>query len=86
MKAQTETMISMPYDLHCAQNVSQQRILRAQQKGGWGIASGRTSSTMAFGSGHCPGRTPPFWAVKRPARPHKSAMENRFAQENAQGA
>ena len=28
---------------------------------------------------HCPGRRPPFWVVKRPARPHRSAIENRFA-------
>jgi hypothetical protein len=27
---------------------------------------------------HCPGRTPPFLAVKRPACPYKSAIENRF--------
>ena len=27
---------------------------------------------------HCPGHKPPFLAVKRPARPYKSAIENRF--------
>jgi hypothetical protein len=27
---------------------------------------------------HCPGRKPPFLVVKRPARPYKSAIENRF--------
>jgi hypothetical protein len=26
----------------------------------------------------CPGRKPPFLTVKRPARPYKSAIENRF--------
>jgi hypothetical protein len=26
----------------------------------------------------CPGRKPPFLAVKRPARPYKSAIEKRF--------
>ena len=26
----------------------------------------------------CPGRKPPFSAVKRPARPHESAIQNRF--------
>jgi hypothetical protein len=26
----------------------------------------------------CPGRSPPFVAVKRPPRPNKSAMQNRF--------
>ena len=29
--------------------------------------------------GHCPGRKTSFFAVKRPARPYKSAVENRFA-------
>ena len=33
----------------------------------------------------CPGPKPPFLAVKRPARPHKSAIENRFAMGNAKG-
>ena len=28
--------------------------------------------------GYCPGREPPFLAVKRPARPYKSAVANRF--------
>jgi hypothetical protein len=35
---------------------------------------------------HCPGRKPPFLAVKRPARPYKSAIQNRFTVENAKGA
>jgi hypothetical protein len=35
---------------------------------------------------HCPGRKPPFSAVKRPARPYKSPIQNRFTQENANGA
>jgi hypothetical protein len=26
----------------------------------------------------CPRRKPPFWAVKRPARPYKSAIQNGF--------
>jgi hypothetical protein len=26
----------------------------------------------------CPGRKPPFLAVKRPARPYKSAIQKRF--------
>jgi hypothetical protein len=30
----------------------------------------------------CPGRKPPKTAVKRPARPCKIAMQNRFAMEN----
>jgi hypothetical protein len=34
----------------------------------------------------CPGRKPPCLAVKRPARPYKSAIQNRFTAENAQGA
>jgi hypothetical protein len=35
---------------------------------------------------HCMGRKPPFWAVKRTARPYKSAIETRFTIENAKGA
>jgi hypothetical protein len=34
----------------------------------------------------CPGRKPPFWAVKRHARPYKSTIESRFTVENAKGA
>jgi hypothetical protein len=32
------------------------------------------------------GRNPPFWAVKRPAHPCKTAIQNRFTVENAKGA
>ena len=31
----------------------------------------------------CPGPKPPFWAVKRPARPYKNAIQPRCAVENA---
>jgi hypothetical protein len=34
----------------------------------------------------CPGRKPPFWAVKCPAHPYKSGIQNRFTVENAKGA
>jgi hypothetical protein len=34
----------------------------------------------------CQGRKPPFWVVKRPARPYKSAIEIRFDMGNAKGA
>ena len=34
----------------------------------------------------CPRRKPPFSAVKRPARPYRSAIQYRFTQENANGA
>ena len=40
----------------------------------------------AFGSSHCPGREPPFSAVTRPARPYKTAIQNRFKVGNAEGA
>ena len=33
-----------------------------------------------------PDRKSPFWAVKRPARPYKSTIQNRFPMENAKGA
>ena len=34
----------------------------------------------------CPGREPPFLAVKRPARPYKRAIQTRFTMGNAEGA
>ena len=37
-------------------------------------------------AGACPGRKPPLLAVKRPARPYKIAIQNRFTVENAKGA
>ena len=37
----------------------------------------------AHGGALCPGRKPPRWAVKRPARPYNRAMQNRFTMENA---
>ena len=36
--------------------------------------------------GDCPGRKPPKWAGKRPARPYKNTIENRITVENAKGA
>ena len=29
----------------------------------------------------CPGQKPPAWAIKRPVRPHRSAMQTRFTME-----
>jgi hypothetical protein len=34
----------------------------------------------------CPGQKPSLWAVKRPVRPYKSAIQNRFTVGNAEGA
>jgi hypothetical protein len=34
----------------------------------------------------CPGRKPPCWVVKRPARPYTRAIQTRFTIENAKGA
>ena len=34
----------------------------------------------------CPGRKPPFWPVKRPVRPYKHTVQNRFTTENAEAA
>ena len=34
----------------------------------------------------CPGQKPPFLAVKRPARPYKTTIQNRFTMANAKGA
>jgi hypothetical protein len=40
----------------------------------------------ALGVVHCPGRKPPFWAAKRPARPYKTAIQNQFTVRNATAA
>jgi hypothetical protein len=46
--------------------------------------SGIDTNASRFERGpHCPGRKPPFWAVKRLARPYKIATQNRFTMENA---
>ena len=34
----------------------------------------------------CVGRKPPFLAIKHPARPYKSAIQNRFTVKNANDA
>jgi hypothetical protein len=34
----------------------------------------------------CPGRKPPFLAVKHPARPYKRAVQTRFTMDSAKGA
>jgi hypothetical protein len=46
------------------------------------IASRTTTAPHAW---YCPGRKPPFSAVKRPARPYKSATQTRFTVGNAKG-
>jgi len=40
-------------------------------------SSGSTTAQRMASLIHCPGRTPPFWAVKRPARPHNNAIQQR---------
>jgi hypothetical protein len=43
------------------------------------------AGTQRF-SFHCPGQKTTFWAVKRPAHLHKSAIQNRFTVGNAKAA
>ena len=38
----------------------------------------RTSQLLSHMSATCPGRKAPFWAVKRPMRPYKSPLQERF--------
>jgi hypothetical protein len=48
-----------------------------------------TSTCVVFGSrsaSACPGRKPPVLRVKRPARPYKTAIQNKFTTENGDGA
>jgi hypothetical protein len=49
-------------------------------------AGGGAEGTLSRPAPTYPGRKPPLLAVKRPARPYKSAMENRFTVGNADGA
>jgi hypothetical protein len=53
--------------------------------GPWGM-NGRCGASRVQFAPYCPGRKPPFWAVKRPARPYKTATQKRFTVENAKGA
>ena len=48
-------------------------------------SSSNPMATARFRS-TCPGRKPPFSAVKRPARPSKNTIQNQFTVENARGA
>ena len=47
-------------------------------------ASTHSSGTRLPAS--CPGRKPPFLAVKHPPRPYKRAIQHRFTMENAKAA
>jgi hypothetical protein len=51
---------------------------------GGGEAAG--GALAAASAAHCPGQKPPFLAVKRPARPYKTAIQKQFTAENAKGA
>jgi hypothetical protein len=48
-------------------------------------ASASRSKACPRRSTLCPGQKPPVWAVKRPARPCKSAMPKTFTVENVKG-
>ena len=48
-----------------------------------GRALAAASESKMLGVVLCPGRTPPTSAVRRPACPHKRAIQNRFAMGNA---
>ena len=46
--------------------------------GGCVLSASSPGPGVARVSSHCPRRKPPFFAVKRPARPYKSAIQNGF--------
>jgi hypothetical protein len=46
---------------------------------------GCTACTTPGAKGFCPGRKPPCLVVRRPARPYKSSIQNRFTAENSMG-
>jgi hypothetical protein len=62
--------------------------LRAADAAGRADAAARRTAADddLAAAGHCPGRKPPFSVLKRPARPYKSRVQNRFTWENAEGA
>jgi hypothetical protein len=53
---------------------------------GLGVAAGGPEGAEEASGMHCPARKPPFWAVKRPARPYKSAIQTRVTVGNAKVA
>ena len=67
---------------HAAHHIK--RVIRER----WPAAPSRARPARARRcySCRCPGQKSPFLAVKRPARPYKSAIENRFTWEYAKGA
>ena len=50
------------------------------------VAAGGPEGAKEASWMHCPARRPPFWAVKRPARPYKSAIQTRVTVGNAKVA
>jgi hypothetical protein len=44
-----------------------------------GVVGGDAVALEKPARGDCPGRKSPKWAVKRPARPYKSPIQNRFS-------
>ena len=60
--------------------------LSRARSGGTRRSGGVTVGLAAGQAVTCPGRKPPFLAVKPPARPHKSALQNLFTVGNAEAA
>jgi hypothetical protein len=52
-------------------------VLQRLQPAGTVRRRGGAEEHDAVGRAHCPGQRPPCLAVKRPARPYKSRIENR---------
>ena len=70
-----------------APDLALQRLLQRPRAGGQRV-DGLVELLVEPGAdpADCPGREPPFLVVKRNARPHRSAIQNRFTMENAKGA
>ena len=51
-----------------------------------GDAEAAAQPELDLREAHCPGRNPPFSAVKRPAPPYKRTIQNRVTVRNAKAA
>jgi hypothetical protein len=77
----------MCHEVRFGESLQRLEDARATRRGvGRGAPQDVRAAVQRRAVGNCPGRKPPFFAVKRPARPYKTAIENRFTVGNAKAA
>ena len=59
-------------------NTLEHDVVEPEQVADGGEKLFQRPAAVGVDRGTSPGRKPPFWAVKRPAGPYKSAIQNRF--------